>query len=861
MDKYQEKLLKSLEADLGVSVEEVRRRRAEASASESMWPFWYGNEPGYKEELEAIAKDEYHNNPNHQVFYEKEGIIYKINLLDLSLNSVPNSVTSFEKLEILEMSSNNINKIPEKIRDLRQLRKLNLNSNQLSDIKALAGLPQLEGLSLNNNQITEIPEQLVLLEHLKEIEIEGNPVETPPYDICLGGLDGIRSWYQSAGKIYQDTQGRWRLVEDQKSSVDMVPLHEIKMILIGNGNVGKTSLTLRLMDRTASLPTQQERTHGLANYRWEKSIQIPGSRVPRSFRFNIWDFGGQGKFRAVQQLFCSRKSLYLYVTSPDDKVINSQENYRDFGYWLAMVRAYSFDPEASQASPVIHVSNKQDLGATPVNEKDMHEIYPDLHPGTVRTSALTNEGVDTLETILETVLPKVSFDVFTSTYSWRWLKVKETLEERQEAYISFAEYKEIASTHNLNDLETNQWLRVLQRLGTVIYFDAVSELRNTVFLKPEWVREAAYGILRSKAIEKWYGKFHEEDFPLIWGNYTAEEHQKLIALMRAFELCYITKDDFGRPLYIAPALFPAQPPKNYRFSLLSSPNYTTFELRFLFQSFLPAGLLHRLIVRLHDLLYRSYSWRKGAVLHDKDTYAEITEDWEDKQLSVKLMGPAPQELFNSIKEEVEQIIDDLKNNKMLHHLTTISEGRYKEEWWELDKLKKLSIDFWRQKVPSVGVNLFISYAREDEPYKKELVKHMSGLRQKGTIRDWNDQQIIPGQAWNPEIKEKLESSQVVLFLVSADFMFSDYIQDVEIARTIERHKNGQVTIIPILIRPCDFSSLKISSHQALPSAPGEGLKPVSEWSNNSQHPWKSDNVWMNIVNELKRLLAVESNSE
>ncbi|CAN5883523.1 hypothetical protein BH24BAC1_BH24BAC1_15690 [soil metagenome] len=106
---------------------------------------------------------------------------------------------------------------------------------------------------------------------------------------------------------------------------------------------------------------------------------------------------------------------------------------------------------------------------------------------------------------------------------------------------------------------------------------------------------------------------------------------------------------------------------------------------------------------------------------------------------------------------------------------------------------------------------------------------------------------MAGQAWDQQIKQNLENSQIVLFLVSSDFMDSDYINDVEIARTMKRHEAGQVTIVPILIRPCDFDSLEISNYQALPLAPAEGLKAISKWQDR-------DEAWLNVVNGLKKII-------
>jgi hypothetical protein len=79
-------------------------------------------------------------------------------------------------------------------------------------------------------------------------------------------------------------------------------------------------------------------------------------------------------------------------------------------------------------------------------------------------------------------------------------------------------------------------------------------------------------------------------------------------------------------------------------------------------------------------------------------------------------------------------------------------------------------------------------------------------------------------------------------------MSSDYLHEVEIARIMEKHEKGKVIIVPVVIRPCDFGSLKISNYQALPLAPGEGPRPVSRWDDR-------DEAWLNVVEGLKRIIG------
>ncbi len=140
-------------------------------------------------------------------------------------------------------------------------------------------------------------------------------------------------------------------------------------------------------------------------------------------------------------------------------------------------------------------------------------------------------------------------------------------------------------------------------------------------------------------------------------------------------------------------------------------------------------------------------------------------------------------------------------------------------------------------------SLFISYSHKDEAIKDELVKHLSGLKRMGMISEWNDRKILPGEEWDLEIKEKLELADLILCLISSDFMASDYINDVEVQKAIDRHQKQLAKIVPIVVRPCDFESFPVSKYQALP----KDAKPISLWNDR-------DEALLDVVRSLKKLL-------
>jgi hypothetical protein len=125
-----------------------------------------------------------------------------------------------------------------------------------------------------------------------------------------------------------------------------------------------------------------------------------------------------------------------------------------------------------------------------------------------------------------------------------------------------------------------------------------------------------------------------------------------------------------------------------------------------------------------------------------------------------------------------------------------------------------------------SIEVFYSYAHEDEGLVKELRKHLSFLKRQGVIREWYDREITAGTDWKGQLDQHLNSSGVILLLVSADFLASDYCYDVEMTRALERHDQGEARVIPVLLREVDgWQGAPFGKIQSLPT---DG-KPVTSW--------------------------------
>jgi hypothetical protein len=125
---------------------------------------------------------------------------------------------------------------------------------------------------------------------------------------------------------------------------------------------------------------------------------------------------------------------------------------------------------------------------------------------------------------------------------------------------------------------------------------------------------------------------------------------------------------------------------------------------------------------------------------------------------------------------------------------------------------------------------FCSYAHRDEKHRKELDKHLSPLRRTCQIDLWNDREIVPGTDVHEDIDRHLASSDLVLLLISSDFLASDYCYRREMQYAIKRHLAGAARVIPIILRPCDWQDTPIGRLLALPK---DG-KPIVNWQSRDQ---------------------------
>ena len=152
--------------------------------------------------------------------------------------------------------------------------------------------------------------------------------------------------------------------------------------------------------------------------------------------------------------------------------------------------------------------------------------------------------------------------------------------------------------------------------------------------------------------------------------------------------------------------------------------------------------------------------------------------------------------------------------------------------------------------PHNVIKIFYCYAHEDKALRDQLERHLFTLKRSGQISDWYDREIPPGTEWEPEIDSHLDTADIVLLLISSDFMSSDYCYGKEMQRALERYREGKCRVIPIILRPVLLRGTFISELQQLPS---EG-KAVTIWSNFDE---AFEDVAIGIFNIIEQMREVK----
>ena len=471
------------------------------------------------------------------------------------------------------------------------------------------------------------------------INLHGNPIKEPPLEIVKQGNQAILNYY------------------DQLVSQGLDYIYEAKMLIVGEGEAGKTTMAHKIPDPNCPLPHVDDRTRGITiqthHFTCRNRDQSPDAQIAdaRTFHLNVWDFGGQEIYHATHRFFLSKRSLYVLVA-------DNRKDDTDFNYWLNIIELFAGN------SPLIIVLNEKGDVQRSLNRADLLSRYPDTIKDILSINFKTYEEADptkaqqrlnTIHTLIDRIehcaqnLPHIGDPV-----PARWVDVRQTIEEDDRNHIFREQFDDICKAQDITkpeDIDT--LLRYFHDLGILLHFDTPL-LRHRVILNPTWATNAVYRIFDHDTIKSKAGRFTRQNCAEIWSNPQYDRmHDVLIELMKNFRLVYEIGSTGD---LVAPQLLPQNTPK-YDWN---DRHNSHMQLRY--DAFMPKGIFWQFAVTLyHYIPNHDWVWRNGMVIQRGNTWAVVTEDLNLRRISLRFSGPSIAEFRAVIVDELDRISQSYHN--------------------------------------------------------------------------------------------------------------------------------------------------------------------------------------------------------
>lgn len=434
---------------------------------------------------------------------------------------------------------------------------------------------------------------------LVECFVEGcDSLSAPPLEIAVQGSEAMRNYFDSL-----------------ESAGGIEYLYESKLVLVGRGFAGKTTLARKLKDPSYGIGKPIKSTEGIAIDTWDLSMPLANAQ---KFRFNIWDFGGQEKYDATHQFFITERTLYLFITEA-----RQESTYLDFDYWLNIIQMLGNN------SPVVVVQNKIDVRRKELPSESYKEQYPNIVDFVDVSCAVGHE--DTIDDLLTKIKDGVNrLPQLGDQLPSEWVQVREDLKSLDVDTIPYNRYRRICEKRGLDKRKADFLSRYYHDLGVIVHYPDDPLLKKLVVLNPDWAVDGVYKVLDTDRVQENAGRFNNSDLDVIWeDDKYADMRPQLLALMKNYELCFELPE---KGKYIAPELLPANPPPYER---IKRAGRLTFIYNY---KLMPAGLITRLIVKLHTMIEGDTFWRGGVVVEREGSRASIIEDNPGRQIRIDIQG-------------------------------------------------------------------------------------------------------------------------------------------------------------------------------------------------------------------------------
>jgi internalin A len=779
-----------------------------------------------------------------------------LDLVGLRLRSLPPGVRDLQHLEMMDLRRNHLTTLPAWIGELRRLQALYLERNPIQATvlpESLERLHDLSILALSKTGLTMVPEFIRHLNNLEQLYLAWNDLDELPSWLAelprlrvLNVADNPRLGLPA--EIVAD--GDAKQILDYYFRVKLgasLPLNEFKLILVGRGGVGKTSLVHRLVRNDYK---EFKRTPGIQITDWPVTIGKDDVRA------HIWDFGGQEIMHGTHRFFMTERALYLLLISGRE----GTEDH-DAEYWLSLVRSF-----AGQV-PVIVLLHKSDDYPVELNRELLREKYG-RELVFIETDSKSGRGITALRE--EICRQAGALPGLKAPWPREWRRVKEELPAAEKDWVTFDDFRAFCRDRGVAEASDQELLaESLHALGLMLSYQRDETLRGFGVLNPKWVTKGIYQMLNAPALREAGGKFTLDSFAQVLPTrtYPKRLHPFLLALMRKFQLCHPLDDE--NHLYLIPELLTKEEPADLEEQFVPE---QCLNFIYRYEAVLPEGLLPRFIVDTYVHRQPKLVWRTGVVLERANCRALVRGDVQGRTVTIRVAGVpnGRRELLGIIREHFERLHRSYAKlpvtekvpvpghpGSTVNYETLLKYERAEREEIAVEVGADL-VDFDVKElldgvdIPGAPraltfgklvrrVPVFISYSHKDAVYYDQLREALVPFERTHELKVTSDRQIDAGQEWEHEIGREITRSAIVILLLSPSFIASKYAMEKELPAAMARQDR---VIVPIVVRPCRADKLELGAIQAI--LPGG--KAVS------QHK-RRDDAWMEVTQHLDRVIA------
>jgi Leucine-rich repeat (LRR) protein len=597
---------------------------------------------------------------------------------DNQLSILPYSIGSLNQLSILYLGQNRLVMLPDSLGGLKNLQRLDLSNNKLSYLpEALNSLKSLQVLIFSNNKVTMLSEALSNLVNLRILEISNNMLSDLPASLVnLAVFDKTVQNYCKGNPFnpelkaaYQEGINAIKAYLHSKAAGQII-LNEAKLIIVGEGEVGKTCLMDALLGKEWQ---EHPSTHGIEIHQ----VKVTDRDTNTEIALNGWDFGGQPVYRPTHQLFFSAPAVYLVVWKPRE---GPQQGL--VKEWIQLVKRR--EPTAKILVVATHGGPHQ--RQPDIDRQELWDFFGRdtvvdfFHVESKPDEQGERRGIDELKYAIARVaatLPEVRRAV-----PKRWQKAREAIAQTQDAYLPLQDVLSLCHAHQMDNVEAALFITIEHRLGHLIHYQHDPTLRDIVVLKPNWLATAISFVLDDEVTRRAHGLVRLSRLSQLWNDQTRAAkfrydetlHPIFLRLMERFDISYRVADpsskDDSDPLSLIAQLVPHIRPDNIGAawsSTLSIGDIPQTQICRIVdakngQSASAEGLFYQLIVRLHKYSLgrvnynASVHWQRGLVLEDEYKNRAFLEH-VGNDIRITVRSPYPEGLLGMLTREVKFLVE------------------------------------------------------------------------------------------------------------------------------------------------------------------------------------------------------------